>query len=172
MGPLHECIVSITTELVRYGQFFNGLTGFLGLNKTMASEEAYLKALKRARDNLPAHVFEKTRFQIPEADVFREGNKTWITDWRNVIKIINREEAADHLAKHLAREFATSTTEERGRLALQGKFSRKMINKELATYVKEYVICPECGKPDTKLIREGRILQKQCEACGARSAVK
>ncbi len=85
---------------------------------------------------------------------------------------MNRENDADHLGKHLAREFATSSTEERGRLCLQGKFSGGMINRELAAYVKDFVLCEECGKPDTKLTKEGRILIKVCEACGARVAVK
>ncbi len=138
----------------------------------MTTEKNYLASLKRARDNLPAHVFEKSRFKIPHADVFKEGNKTWITDWARILKTLNRENEADHLAKHLAREFATSSTEERGRLCLQGKFSSGMINRELEAYVKEFVLCEECGKPDTRLIKEGRILIKVCEACGARVAVK
>jgi len=138
----------------------------------MTSENDYLTKLKRAREKLPSHVFEKSRFEIPTADVFPEGNKTWITDWNRILKVLNREEDADHLAKHLAREFATSAVEERGRLVLQGKFSKKLINRELETYVKEFVVCEECGKPDTKLIKEGRILIKTCEACGARVAVR
>ncbi len=138
----------------------------------MTAEKDYIAALKRARKNLPTHVFEKSRFQIPRAEIFKEGNKTWITDWSRILKVLNRENEADHLAKHLAREFATSSTEERGRLCLQGKFSRGMINREMETYVKEFVLCEECGKPDTKLIKEGRILIKVCEACGARVAVK
>ncbi|MHA1214616.1 MAG: translation initiation factor IF-2 subunit beta [Candidatus Hodarchaeales archaeon] len=138
----------------------------------MTSEKDYLASLKRARENLPAHIFEKSRFDIPTAEVFREGNKTWITDWNRILKVINRENEADHLAKTLAGNLATSATEERGRLLLQGKFSRTMINRELASYVKEFVICEECGKPDTKLLKEGRILFKVCEACGARVAVK
>ena len=138
----------------------------------MAAEKDYLANLKRARDNLPSHVFEKSRFEIPRADVFQEGNKTWITDWNRILKILNRESDADHLAKHLAGEFATSATEERGRLSLQGKFSKSMINRELTAYVKEFVLCEECGKPDTKLVKEGRINIKVCEACGARGAVK
>ncbi len=138
----------------------------------MTAEKDYIAALKRARKNLPAHVFEKSRFQIPQADVFKEGNKTWITDWNRILKVLNRESDSDHLAKHLAREFATSSTEERGRLCLQGKFSGGLINRELEAYVKDFVLCEECGKPDTKLIKEGRILIKVCEACGARVAVK
>ncbi|MHA1236157.1 MAG: translation initiation factor IF-2 subunit beta, partial [Candidatus Hodarchaeales archaeon] len=43
---------------------------------------------------------------------------------------------------------------------------------ELRAYVKDFVLCEECQKPDTKLVREGRVLIKVCEACGARGAVK
>ena len=140
--------------------------------ESMTSEKDYLTTLKRARKNLPSHVFEKSRFEIPSPEVFKEGNKTWITDWTRILKIINREDNADHLAKHLAGEFATSATEERGRLCLQGKFSRRDLNREFEAYVKEFVLCEECSKPDTKLLREGRILIKVCEACGACVAVK
>lgn len=138
----------------------------------MTSEKDYISKLERARENLPAHVFEKSRFEIPKPEVFKEGNKTWITDWNRILKIINRENNADHLAKHLAGEFATSATEAQGRLCLQGKFSRSMITREFEAYVKDFVLCEECSKPDTKLLREGRILIKVCEACGARVAVK
>ena len=138
----------------------------------MTSEKDYISKLERARENLPSHVFEKSRFEIPKPEVFKEGNKTWITDWNKILKIINRENNADHLAKHLAGEFATSATEERGRLCLQGKFSRNLIIREFETYVKDFVLCEECSKPDTKLLKDGRILIKVCEACGARVAVK
>ena len=138
----------------------------------MTTEKKYLATLKRAREAVPSEVFEKSRFEIPKADIFVEGNRTWITDWNRILKVLNRESDADHLSKHLAGEFATSATEERGRLFLQGKFSRTMINRELASYVKEFVLCEECSKPDTKLVREGRILIKVCEACGARGAIK
>nr|1K81_A Chain A, PROBABLE TRANSLATION INITIATION FACTOR 2 BETA SUBUNIT [Methanocaldococcus jannaschii] len=29
------------------------------------------------------------------------------------------------------------------------------------------VICRECGKPDTKIIKEGRVHLLKCMACGA-----
>ena len=42
----------------------------------------------------------------------------------------------------------------------------------LERYVKEYVICGECGKPDTQLVLETRIMRKRCDACGASISVK
>ncbi|MHA1988975.1 MAG: translation initiation factor IF-2 subunit beta, partial [Promethearchaeota archaeon] len=49
---------------------------------------------------------------------------------------------------------------------------KDIIQKKIESYVKEYVLCKECGKPDTKLIKEGRITFLKCEACGAKSSVK
>ena len=46
-----------------------------------------------------------------------------------------------------------------------------MINQKIEKYVKNYVICPVCGKPDTKLIKVDRVLVMKCMACGAVSPV-
>ncbi|OLS21956.1 MAG: Translation initiation factor 2 subunit beta [Candidatus Heimdallarchaeota archaeon LC_3] len=132
-------------------------------------KDQYLTLLARARKQLPKEVFEKSRFVIPKITSFVEGNKTYITNWKDVTKRIRRDE---HFIKLMAREFATSISEEGGRLIFQGKFTGSSINKQLSTYVKMYVICPECNKPDTKLVKDDRLLILVCEACGARHSVK
>ena len=132
-------------------------------------KDQYLSLLERARKQLPKEVFEKSRFETPKVQSFIEGNRTHITNWNIVSKIIRRDE---HFIKLMAREFATSISEEGGRLIFQGKFTASSINKQLSTYVKTYVICPECGKPDTKLVKDDRMLILVCEACGARHSVK
>jgi translation initiation factor 2 subunit 2 len=129
----------------------------------------YLTLLKKVRASLPEQVFEKSRFEIPRIESFLEGNRTIITNWRDIVKQIRRDE---HFAKLLAKELATSYTEEGGRLVFAGKFTRDALNKQLADYTKTYVLCSECKKPDTKLVKDGRLLIMVCEACGARHAVK
>ena len=37
--------------------------------------------------------------------------------------------------------------------------------------MKEFVYCKECGKPDTKLIKDERKYYIKCEACGAKRYV-
>ena len=46
------------------------------------------------------------------------------------------------------------------------------INEKIAQYANEFVFCPECGKPDSKLEKEGQLLYIKCSACGARHIVK
>jgi translation initiation factor 2 subunit 2 len=46
------------------------------------------------------------------------------------------------------------------------------VDKKIELYAKEYVLCPECGKPDTKFLREDRFLFLRCEACGWKHPIK
>ena len=39
-------------------------------------------------------------------------------------------------------------------------------------YLKDYVECPTCKSPDTKIEKEKRIAFLICEACGAKSPLK
>ncbi|MFW6225798.1 MAG: translation initiation factor IF-2 subunit beta, partial [bacterium] len=39
-------------------------------------------------------------------------------------------------------------------------------------YAEEFVLCPECGKPDTELIKEEGITKLHCLACGAKHPVQ
>ena len=34
-----------------------------------------------------------------------------------------------------------------------------------------YVVCTECGRPDTKIVKEDRVMVLECEACGARRPI-
>ena len=53
-----------------------------------------------------------------------------------------------------------------------GKFNSRVLNEKIEKYVKEFVTCTQCGKPDTELHKEKGITFKQCQACGARSSVR
>ena len=120
---------------------------------------------------LPSRVDLSERFTIPEADTSIEGNKTFLTNWRDILKTLNRSDQGAHLAKYLAHEFATSGVEDGQRLVLQGKFNFHAVNRALRAYCQSYVICPECEKPDTHLVKDDRLTIKVCEACGARHSV-
>ena len=57
-------------------------------------------------------------------------------------------------------------------LLLQGKFNSYAINQKISEYAKEFVMCHECGKPDTKLEKEGDLTYMKCAACGAKYHIK
>jgi len=39
-------------------------------------------------------------------------------------------------------------------------------------YLQDYVLCPTCESPDTRVTKENRIAFLVCEACGAKSTLK
>ena len=54
----------------------------------------------------------------------------------------------------------------------QGRFETETFERLIKRYVNEYVICPICKRPDTKIVKEKRLYFLQCEACGARSPLR
>lgn len=130
----------------------------------------YEELLDRALEQVPKAVFEKSRFQIPEADVVVVGNRTTLRNFRAIAGAINRD--PEHLMKYLHRELGAAGNMEGNQAVFQGKFVKSVVDDRIKRYVEEFVLCHECGKPDTKLIRRERIQMLKCEACGARASVR
>jgi translation initiation factor 2 subunit 2 len=129
----------------------------------------YEDLLKRARENIPKDVFEKKRFEIPKAESFTQGNKTIITNLNHIANYLNRD--INHIMKFLLRELATSGSIEGNRVVFTGSFTIKAINDKIELYVKEFVLCRECSKPDTKLVKEGNVDYMKCMACQVKRPV-
>ena len=131
----------------------------------------YDSLLDKAYGELPENTGTGERFELPTLDAFVEGNKTIIKNLPGTLQKIRRE--ADHLIKFFSKEFAVPVTAEGDRLVLHRKLRIETINKKFEEYVKFYVICAQCGKPDTHIETSGhRSRLLVCEACGARTAVK
>ncbi|MCJ7450250.1 MAG: translation initiation factor IF-2 subunit beta [Candidatus Nanohaloarchaeota archaeon QJJ-9] len=133
-------------------------------------EEDYEKMLEDAREDLPEEVFESARFTIPEADTQKSGNKTVINNFGDIADNLGRDKK--HLTKYLLKELGTAGHREGKELILQGKFRRGKINGKIEDYCEEYVICDECSRPDTRLVKEKGVTILKCEACGARKSVE
>ncbi len=126
--------------------------------------------LKRVRDSLPETVNHHERFEIPKAEVFHEGKNTIIRNFISITKIINREPM--HVYKYLMRELGTAGSIQGERLVLKGRISPSLVQRRLESYINTYVICSECGSPDTELRKEGRVEILVCKACGAMRPVQ
>ncbi len=129
----------------------------------------YEKMLDRAYERMPKMVFEKKRFEVPKAQVSIEGNKTLVKNFNELCDVLNR--SPDHLLKFLGKEMGASCRRDGSRAVFVGKFGSTTINQKIERYTRTYVLCPVCGKPDTKLVRVDRILVMKCMACGATSPV-
>ena len=126
--------------------------------------------LKRVRNALPETTKHRERFEIPRAEVLHEGKNTIIRNFANIAKRVNRDPM--HIYKYLMRELGTAGNIQGDRLVLKGRISPMLIQKRIESYVRTYVICYECGSPDTELRKEGRIEILVCKACGAMRPVQ
>jgi len=131
---------------------------------------SYDDLLNKAYANLPKIEETTERLDIPVPDIIFQGRQTIIKNFSQICEAIRRD--PNHLLKYLTKELATPAGFDGARATFQSKLSRKMIENKLESYVKEYLMCKECNRPDTKLIREDRIDFIKCEACGAKSPVK
>ncbi|MEA3201697.1 MAG: translation initiation factor 2 subunit 2 [Thermoplasmata archaeon] len=132
--------------------------------------EDYAAFLKRARSKVPEKVGTGERFVMPQMDVLQEGKLTIVRNMAEVLDRLNRP--SDHLVPILLREVGTAGSYEDGRLTLQAKVSPDSLQTRLEKYVETYVICGECGRPDTHLMKEERTTILKCDACGAHRPIK
>lgn len=128
----------------------------------------YVKALEKAYKEVKP-IKKGERFEIPEAKGFIQGNKTIIINFSQITDLIKRK--PEHFAKYLAKELATSFILELPRLILNRKIKIEKINEKIKEYIKAYVICKECKKPDTELTKQDRLLFLHCMACGTKYSV-
>lgn len=128
----------------------------------------YIELLKRARANISKQ--ETKRFEMPAAVAQVVGRQTAVKNFSDIAKTLRRE--AKHIAKYLFKELAVPGEIREGELYLQGKFSSMIINKRLEEYMKEFVLCHECSKPDTIVQKSDRFEFMKCEACGARRPLR
>lgn len=133
------------------------------------ADDDYLSLLDRAKDVLPETIENHERFVLPELDILQEGK---ITVFRNFIDVTDKlRRDPQHLLQFLLKELGTPGNIDGRRVVFKAKISPQHINEKIQTYTDTYVICSECGLPDTKMIKEDRTLILECEACGARRSI-
>ncbi|MDH7593756.1 MAG: translation initiation factor IF-2 subunit beta [Methanomicrobiales archaeon] len=131
---------------------------------------SYEELLKKAYANITEIGSSHKRLEFPEAKVFVEGKTTVLENFSEIIDVVNR--SPDHLMKYLLSELGTAGKIEGGRAIFNGKFEKTYINALVKNYIKDYVICSECGSPDTHLVKDERVLILKCDACGGHRPVK
>ncbi len=135
----------------------------------MANDDDYMALLNRAKIACPEITENHERFEIPELDILQEGK---ITVFRNFIDVTDKlRREPEHLLQFMLKELGTPGNIEGRRAVFKAKINPQSINDKVQMYTETYVICSECGLPDTKMVKEDRTLMLECEACGARRPI-
>lgn len=131
--------------------------------------QEYQKLLDRALEKIPAKKSSGERFEPPALRITGTKTRTWITNFKEICDYLGRD--PHHVLKFITRELATAAAIEDSRVIFKGRFGNQSISRLLEIYISRYVICPICGRPDTKIVKEDRFMFLDCEACGARSSI-
>lgn len=134
------------------------------------ADDDYLSLLDNAKENLPETVDTHERFTIPDPDILQEGKITVVRNFIDISDALRRD--SEHLLQFLLKELGTPGNIEGRRAVFKAKLSPIMVSDRIKNYTETFVICSECGLPDTHMLKEGRTLVLECEACGAHRPVK
>lgn len=132
--------------------------------------ENYEQLLESAYKDIKPIKQSSERFEILKIEGHLEGNKTILTNLCQIASRLRRDH--NHLLKYLLRELATSGSLKNSVVILQRKINSQKINEKIESYVKEFVLCTQCKKPDTELQKEKNFCFMHCLACGAKHPVR
>ncbi len=130
----------------------------------------YEELLERAVKKLPERTEEVARFEIPKVKGHIEGNKTVISNFKQIADALGR--TVEHMLKYVLKELATPGEMRKDAAIIGTKVPASRVNEKIEKYVNDFVLCPACKKPDTKLVRENKIMFIKCAACGAKQSVE
>lgn len=136
----------------------------------MLARTDYEKLLKRIQDKVSKNKSETTRFELPLVDVMWEGQRTFLRNFSEFPKVLRRD--PDKVLQYLSKEFAVPAERVGEKAIFIGKREPQGFTRLFEIYVKDYVECPTCKSPDTRIEKEKRISFLICEACGAKSTLK
>ena len=132
--------------------------------------ESYNTLLAKAYENVKVVKKNSERFEIPAAIGQLIGKTTAITNLAAIATYLRRP--MEHLAKFLQKELAVPGKIDNDRLILNTRLNASKVNEKITAYTREFVLCNECGKPDTELTADKGFKFKHCLACGAKSPVR
>lgn len=130
----------------------------------------YKKLLKNVLRESSTESVIQERFKLPSIDVFYEGNTTVLKNFDKISQTVNRE--ADQILKFFLGGLGTAGEIDGSRVVFQGRIPLKNIQNKMKEYIDTYVMCSECNRPDTHLVKKGRTILIRCDACGAFRSVK
>jgi translation initiation factor 2 subunit 2 len=130
----------------------------------------YEKLLNEAYEKVKKVEGNGERFEIPKIEGHFEGKKTILNNFFQIASYIRRN--PEHFQKFLSKELATSGQVEGDRLVFNNKIPSAKVNAKIEEYIKEFVICKQCGKPDTELVKQERLNVVHCLACGAKHTTR
>ncbi|MEM5828105.1 MAG: hypothetical protein QW197_01200 [Candidatus Aenigmatarchaeota archaeon] len=132
--------------------------------------KSYEEMLEEALNKLPQIVISTDRYALPDIEVRYEKNKTYILNIKEILFKLKREK--DEFKGDFSRIVGIPARFERDVLVLNGIINKETLKRKLEEYVKNFVICDVCGKPETRIVIENNIKYLKCDACGNKKIIR
>lgn len=131
----------------------------------------YEMLLSRLRDKLGNTTKKQaSRLELPTPQIIWVGQRTIFRNFVDFPKALNRH--PEKLLLYLNKELASAGYIAGERVIFLGRKEPSSFGALIDRYVKDYVICPVCGSPDTRTEKSKKLGFLLCEACGAKSSIK
>jgi translation initiation factor 2 subunit 2 len=136
--------------------------------QTRSEYEGLLKRLENQLGSTSRKVV--SRLEVPTPQIMWVGQRTIFRNFMEFPKALRRE--PEKLLLYLNKELASAGYIAGERVIFLGRKEPSSFGALIDRYVKDYVICPVCGSPDTRTEKNKKVGFLLCEACGARSSIK
>ena len=113
---------------------------------------------------------QESRLELPTPQIIWVGQRTIFRNFMDFPKVLNRE--PEKLLLYLNKELASAGYIAGERVIFLGRKEPSSFGALIDRFVKDYVICPVCGSPDTRTEKSKKLGFLLCEACGAKSSIK
>jgi len=138
---------------------------------SVQTKSDYEMLLSRLRDKLGNTTKKQaSRLELPTPQTIWVGQRTIFRNFMDFPKALNRD--PEKLLLYLNKELASAGYIAGERVIFLGRKQPSSFGALIDRYVKDYVICPVCGSPDTRTEKSKKLGFLLCEACGAKSSIK
>ncbi len=138
------------------------------VTQTRSEYEGLLKRLESQLGNTSRKIV--SRLELPTPQIMWVGQRTIFRNFMEFPKALRRD--PEKLLLYLNKELASAGYIAGERVIFLGRKEPSSFGALIDRYVKDYVICPVCGSPDTRTEKSKKVGFLLCEACGARSSIK
>jgi translation initiation factor 5 len=115
--------------------------------------------------------FYRYKMQRIQVKVEGKGNgiKTVVVNLSNVAQSLARP--GSYVIKWFGLDLGAQTNIDPpdDRWIINGSHDAEVLQKSLFVFIEKYVLCDDCGNPETDIVIKDDIVRKDCKACGARS---
>lgn len=138
---------------------------------SVQTKSEYEMLLSRLRDKLGNTTKKQaSRLELPTPQTIWVGQRTIFRNFMDFPRALNRN--PEKLLLYLNKELASAGYIAGERVIFLGRKEPSSFGALIDRYVKDYVICPVCGSPDTRTEKQKKLGFLLCEACGAKSSIK